>query len=313
MAALAYLPTALFVALRPLLSFWQAQYVKVFPLKPEPFCKLFAGLASTNKSATSLLFSYYLTLALSSPISPLFGLFFYLNLSGRNFFLSPLVLSGYNGSLDTHSSRETTRLMSWPDGERYSRPLQSFVVSFLLSLVITFIFLGLKAYCVIEFFDPQVSSISTEELVLPRHARCAPSRLRCNRHSLLLSSYLSRIGRIENLSCSACGHPSQGTYHLILHSPATDSLRRSLFGDSLSLLDLWSVPWGVAQHLWLLGPPPCPILRKRSGSNNNTSPTLENGQNCLRSNSSSQIAYVEVEAIEFLRFHFHSPGCDNII
>ena len=45
--------------------------------------------------------------------------------------------------------------------------------------------------------------------MLPRHARCVLSRLRCNRHSLLLSSYLSRIGRTENPSCSACGHSSQ--------------------------------------------------------------------------------------------------------
>ena len=89
-----------------------------------------------------------------------------------------------------------------------------------------------------KYFDTQVSSISTEELVLPRHARCVLSRLRCNGHSLLLGSYLSRIGRIENYSCSACGHPSQDISHLILHCPATDSLRRSLFGDSLSLYDL---------------------------------------------------------------------------
>ena len=54
----------------------------------------------------------------------------------------------------------------------------------------------------------QVSSIVTEELELPRHARCVLSRLRCNGHSLLLSSYLFRIGRIENPSCSACGHLS---------------------------------------------------------------------------------------------------------
>ena len=52
---LAYLPTALFVALRPLFS--QAQYAQVFLLKPAPFCKLFAGVGSTNKSATSLLLS----------------------------------------------------------------------------------------------------------------------------------------------------------------------------------------------------------------------------------------------------------------
>ena len=109
-----------------------------------------------------------------------------------------------------------------------------------------------------KFFDTQVSSISTEELVLPRHARCVLSRLRCNGHSLLLGSYLSRIGRIENPSCSACGHSSQDISHLVLHCPATDSLRRSLFGDSLPLFDLWSRPWGVARLLGLHGLPPCP-------------------------------------------------------
>ena len=41
-----------------------------------------------------------------------------------------------------------------------------------------------------KYFDTQVSSISTEELVLPRHARCVLSRVRCNGHSLLLGSYL---------------------------------------------------------------------------------------------------------------------------
>ena len=109
-----------------------------------------------------------------------------------------------------------------------------------------------------KYFDTQVPSISTEELVLPRHARCALSRLRCNGHSLLLGSYLFRIGRIENSSCSASGHSSQDTSHLILHCPATDSLRRSLFDNSLSLYDLWSRPWGVARLLRLHGLPPCP-------------------------------------------------------
>ena len=109
-----------------------------------------------------------------------------------------------------------------------------------------------------KYFDTQVPSISTEELVLRRHARCVLSRLRCNGHSVLLGSYLSRIGRIENPSCSACGHPSQDISHLILHCPATDSLRRSLFGDSLSLYDLWSRPWAVGRLLGLHGVPPCP-------------------------------------------------------
>ena len=108
-----------------------------------------------------------------------------------------------------------------------------------------------------KFFDTQAPSISTEELVLPRHARCVLSHLRCNRHSLLLGSYLSRVGRTENPSCSACGHSSQDTSHLILHCPAMDSLRRSLFGDSVSLYDLWSRPWVVAWLLGLHGLLPC--------------------------------------------------------
>ena len=78
----AYLPTALFVALRPLFPFRQAQYAQVFPLKPAPLCTLFAGFGSTNKSAISLLFSYYLTLVLSSPFCPLLHLSCYLKLCG---------------------------------------------------------------------------------------------------------------------------------------------------------------------------------------------------------------------------------------
>ena len=65
--------------------------------------------------------------------------------------------------------------------------------------------------------------------MLPCHACCVLCRLRCNGRSLLLGSYLSRVGRIENPSCSACGHSFQDTSHLIVHCPAVDSLRRSLF------------------------------------------------------------------------------------
>ena len=54
-AAPPYLLTALSVALRPLVPFQQSRFVQVFPLKPVPFCLLFAGLGSTNKSAISLL------------------------------------------------------------------------------------------------------------------------------------------------------------------------------------------------------------------------------------------------------------------
>ena len=71
-AAPAFLPTALSVALRPLFPFRQAQYAQVFPLKPAPFCTIFAGLSSTNKSAISLLLlsdSRFVLATLSSPPS----------------------------------------------------------------------------------------------------------------------------------------------------------------------------------------------------------------------------------------------------
>ena len=142
-AASAFLPTALSMVLRPLFPFRQAQYVPVFPLKPAPFCTLFAGLGSTNKFATSLLFSYYLTLVLSSPPCPLLHLSSYLKLcdrSGRNCLLSPPAISGYNGSQDTRFFLETTRLTSWLDGERCLHPPQSLVVSLLLSVVSTLVF-----------------------------------------------------------------------------------------------------------------------------------------------------------------------------
>ena len=116
-----------------------------------------------------------------------------------------------------------------------------------------------------KYFDTQVPSISTEEHVLPRHARCVLSRLRCNGHSLLLGSYLARIGKIENSLCSVCGHSSQDTPHPILQCPATNSLRRSLFGKSLFIYDLWSRPWGISRLLGLHGLPPCPHPSKEVG------------------------------------------------
>ena len=85
-----------------------------------------------------------------------------------------------------------------------------------------------------KYFDTQVPSISTEELVILRHARCVLSRLRCNGHSLLLSSYLSRIGRIENPSCRACGHPSQAS----LISSCTVQLRTLCAAHSWATLCL---------------------------------------------------------------------------
>ena len=120
-----------------------------------------------------------------------------------------------------------------------------------------FSFLEREAYCLIEILRRTGSLDFHQELVLPRHACCVLSCLHCNGHSLLLSSYLSRNGRIENPACCTCLNLSQDTFHLILHCPATDSLRRSLFGDSLSLYDLWSRTWKFARLLGLHGLPPC--------------------------------------------------------
>ena len=134
-----------------------------------------------------------------------------------------------------------------------------------LSCIYFCLFSDWRHTVLLKFFDTWVPSISTEELVLPRHARCVLSHLCCNGHCPLLRSYLSRIGRIENPSSSACGHSPQDTSHLILHCPATDSLCCSLFGDSLSLYDLWSRPWKVAQLLGLHGLPPCRHPSERVG------------------------------------------------
>ena len=86
----------------------------------------------------------------------------------------------------------------------------------------------------------QVPEVSSEELLLSRPICCELSRLGCHGHSLLLSSYLHRISRKENSACSACGHPLQDLNHFLLDCPASEPLRKSIFGFSRSILDLWS-------------------------------------------------------------------------
>ena len=147
-----------------------------------------------------------------------------------------------NFSNHTHFAWGTTRLISWPNGERYSCSAIPSSVSPLIFRIHSCLLSDWRRTVSSKFLDTQVPSISTVERVLSRQACCVLSRLRCNGHSLSLNSYFFRIGKIENPSCSVCGHSCQDISHLILHCPATDSLRRSLFGDSLSLYDLWSRP-----------------------------------------------------------------------
>ena len=237
-AAPAFLPTALSVAMRPLFPFQQAQYVQVFPLKPAPFCMLFAGLGNTIKSAIFLLFSYYLTLVLSChPV--LSSIFPFIsnsvaNLAGTVFSL----LLFYQTTMDPRTLVYPKNNAADELARRGALLAPSAIPCSLSPLTSRFhscFFSDWRHTVSSKFFDTQVPSISTEELVLPRHARCVLSHLRCNRQNLLLGSYLSRIGRIGNPSCSTCGHWSQGTSHLILHCPAMDSLGRTVWRVSVSL------------------------------------------------------------------------------
>ena len=248
-AALAYLPTALSVALRPLFPSQQAQYTQVFLLKPAPFCTLFAGVSSTNKSAISLFFFVLSSLPSFLLSRTLWQI--WQELSSLSCCIRLQLVPGHSFLPGNDAADELARrgTLLAPSAIPCSlSPLISRIHSRLIS--------DWRRTVSSKFFDTQIFSISTEELVLPRHARCVLSRLRCNGHSLLLSRYLFRIGRIENSSCSACGHTSQDSSYLILHCTAKESLRRSLFGDSLSLYDLWFRPWRVFRLLGLYGLPP---------------------------------------------------------
>ena len=130
------------------------------------------------------------------------------------------------------------------------------ILSPLISGIYSYLSLDWRRSVSSKFFDTQVPSISTEDLVLPLRARCVLSRLRCNGHSLLLSYYLYKIGKIENPSCSACGHSSQDP----LISFSTVQLRTLCAAHSLATLCLstTSGPGSGELALGLHGLSPCP-------------------------------------------------------
>ena len=163
----AFLPSALSVALRPLFLFRQAKYVQVFPLNPAPFCTLFTGIGSTNKSAISLLFSYYLTLVLPFPPS---------------FLLSQTLWQIWQES--SSLSFCFIRLQWVPEhlflpgkdaADELARrgallaPPQSLVVSLLLSLVFTLLFSGTGGVL------SHQSSLAHRFPRFPPRGTCAPS------------------------------------------------------------------------------------------------------------------------------------------
>ena len=134
------------------------------------------------------------------------------------------------------------------------RPQQFLVVSLsFISRIHSCLFSDWRHTVSFKFCDTQVPSISTEEHVLPRHARCVLSRLRCNGHCLLLSSNLFRIGKIENPSCSACGHLSSHSVHKLfapLHLWRLSVSLRSLV-QALGSCPASEAPWSSAMPPFL--------------------------------------------------------------
>ena len=247
-AALASLPTARFVALRPPFSFRQAQFVQVFLLKPASFCKLFAVPAAP----TNLPFLLPSPLRLS--LCPILCVFFYLKLSqrfGKNCLLSPPLLSGYNGSpgdsffMGNDAADELARrgMLLMPSAIPCSLSFTFRVHSSLFS--------DWKRTISSKFFDTQAYSFPLKNL--------------CSLVTLAMSSLvfaaidtafrlaLITLGLAESKILLAAPEDTRPRTHLI--SFCTVQLRtlyaaqHLLFGNSLFLYDLWSRPWRVAQVL----------------------------------------------------------------
>ena len=147
-AVLSYLPSAYFVALRLPFPFQQASMLKFFCWSlRHSACFLLVSEAPT--SLPILFFSPLLWLSVG-PRHPILSSVFFLpqylwQIWQELPFLSSCTIRQQLTFctirlLYTRFSRGTTRLMSWPDGERYLSFLQFHVVSLLLSFVFTLLF-----------------------------------------------------------------------------------------------------------------------------------------------------------------------------
>ena len=158
------------------------------------------------------------------------------------------------------------QLMSWPDGERYLFPLQSLVVTFLLSMVSTLLFFrtrGISSHqnsSTRRFPRFPLSNFCFYVMLAVISLAFAATDTAFYKASIFLGLAESRI-----LTAALAD-----TSHLILHCPATDSLCRSLFSKFLSLYDLFPRPWAVPDFWGSMVFHHQPISRKGSGNNNNS-------------------------------------------
>ena len=158
------------MALRWPLYFRQAQFAQVFSLKPTPFFKLSTGLGSTNKSAISLLFSAF-RLSLCPPLRLSFHLKLcqiWQELSFLSFFTIRLQWVSAHSYLPRSNAADKVARQ----GALLMASAIPCSLSALTSRIHSCLFLDRRRIISSKFFDTEVSSVFTVELVLFRHTRC---------------------------------------------------------------------------------------------------------------------------------------------